>query len=101
MASGLGEDVLIDIFGNVQKMIEDSITDRSGSTAAVYIGLKGALQFLISSRFQETRETSTFAWVGDSSILGIDEVSEQAELLTEPHTLEPRDLLVVLVDLES
>lgn len=49
----------------------------------------------------ENSETYTFAWVGDSAILGIDEVSEEeeeeeteeetveeAELLSKPHTLE-------------
>ncbi len=53
----------------------------------------------------ENSETYTFAWVGDSAILGIGEVSEEeeeeeeteeetveeAELLSKPHTLETWD----------
>jgi len=51
-----------------------------------------------------SENSETFAWVGDSAILGIDEVSEEeeeeeteeetveeAELLSKPHTLETWD----------
>ncbi|CAG5096056.1 Oidioi.mRNA.OKI2018_I69.XSR.g14458.t1.cds [Oikopleura dioica] len=68
LASSHGEDQIINTFGNLQKMIEDSISDRSGSTAALYI---------------ETRGKSIFSWVGDSSILGIDECSEMRESISK------------------